>query len=166
MAALRPSSILLGVLVDKGVFITAALALAALVGVAAPSFQSLALALGLAATALGALIAALHARSRHLAHGFAVGAIAVAVSFGRFVVNSIWPPAEAAAQHAISWELIGWGGALLAGLLGGWCAGVVREESSVQAEPRADAKWGLWLPVFLAIIALFAFAEQLQVSSR
>lgn len=115
MTTLRPTSVLLGVLVDKAVFIAAVLGLAGLVGVEAPAFQSLALALGLTATALGALVAARHARHRPLAHGFAVGVVAVAVSFGRFVVNSIWPLAEAAARHAISWELLGWSGALLAG---------------------------------------------------
>ena len=160
---LRPTSILLGVLVDKGVFIAAVLALAGLVGVGAPAFQSLALALGLTATALGALVAAWHARRRPLAHGFAVGAIAVAISFGRFVVNSIWPLAEKAAQHVISWELFGWSGALLAGLLGGWCANAVPGRSAAQTELGvAEARWVVWLPVFLAIIALFAFAEQLQ----
>ena len=164
---LRPTSVLLGVLVDKGVFIAAVLALAGLVGVGAPAFQSLALALGLIATSLGAIAAAWHARSRPLAHGFAVGATAVAISFGRFVVNSIWPLPEAAARHAISWELLGWSGALLAGLLGGFCANVLGGRTTTQAElGSAGARWAVWLPVFLAIIALFAFAEQLQVSRQ
>jgi hypothetical protein len=93
--------------------------------------------------------------------------MAVAVSFGRFVVNSIWPLAEAAAHHAISWELFGWSGALLAGLLGGWCASAATGRSAVQAERgSAEERWSIWLPVFLAIIALFAFAEQLQGSGE
>jgi hypothetical protein len=162
VGTLRPVSVLLGVLVDKGVFVAGAVALAGLLGVGAPAFQSMALALGLTATALGAFVAAWHARRQPLVHGFAVGAMAVAVSFGRFVVNSIWPLAEAAAQHAISWELFGWSGALLAGLVGGWCASIVTGRSAVQAEQVAtEVRWGIWLPVFLAIIALFAFAEQL-----
>ncbi len=162
MRTLHPRSILLGVLVDKGVFIAGALALAGLMGITAPGFQSLALALGLSATTLGAFVAARHARSRFFAHGFAVGAIAVAISSSRFLVNTVWPPAEAGAQHPIWWELLGWSGALVAGVLGGWLANAVADRSSVQAEPRAgEAAWGLWLPVLLAVIALFAFAEQL-----
>jgi hypothetical protein len=162
MSTLRPTSILLGVLVDKGLFIVGALALAGLIGITAPAFQSLALALGLSATTLGAFVAARHARSRFFAHGFAVGVIAVAVSFGRFLVNTVWPPAEADAQHPIWWELLGWSGALVAGALGGWLANAVAERSSAQAEPRSgEAAWGLWLPVLFAIIALLAFAEQL-----
>ena len=159
---LRPTSILFGVLVDKSVFIVSALVLATLVGVSAPAFQTLALALGLAATALGGFTAAWHARRRFLAHGLAVGAMAVAISFGRFVVNGLWPPAQAGAEHPIWWELLGWAGAAVAGLSGGCIANPVGRRFSRQAEPRSgDARWGIWLPVFFAILALFAFAEQL-----
>ncbi len=162
VSGLRPTSVLFGVLVDKSVFIASALTLAALVGVSAPAFQTLALALGLTATALGGFTAAWHARRRFRAHGLAVGAMAVAISFGRFVVNGLWPPAEAGAEHPIWWELLGWAGAVLAGLSGGCVANAVGRRSSGQAEPRpGEARWGIWLPVFLAIIALFAFAEQL-----
>lgn len=68
MSTLRPASILLGVLVDKGFFVASALALASLVGVTAPEFPWLALAVGLAATTLGAFVSARHARRRPLAH--------------------------------------------------------------------------------------------------
>ncbi len=99
LSGLGPTSILFGVLlVDKSVFIAWALTLAALMGVLAPAFQTLALALGLAATALGGFTAAWHARRRFLAHGLAVGAMAVAISFGRFAVNGLWPPAEVGAE--------------------------------------------------------------------
>ena len=163
MTTLRPASVLLGVLVDKGLFIAAVIALAAVVGVGAPAFQSLALGLGLTATMLGALVAAWHARRRHLAHGSAVGVMALAISFGRFLVNSIWPLAEVGSRHTIAWELLGWSGAVLAGLLGGLLAKSIADRSSMQPEPRsAQTSWGFWVPVFLAIIAIFAFAEQLQ----
>jgi hypothetical protein len=93
--------------------------------------------------------------------------MAVAISFGRFLVNTIWPIAEVGARHTISWELLGWSGAPLAGLLGGLLAKAVADRSSMQPEPRsAQTRWGVWLPVFLAIIAVFAFAEQLQALRR
>jgi hypothetical protein len=85
--------------------------------------------------------------------------MAVAISFGRFVVNAQWPPAEAAAQHPLWWELLGWTSAPFAGLLGGWLAA---RRSPIQPTPRSGgARWGLWLPVLLAFTTLFAFAEQL-----
>jgi hypothetical protein len=162
MRSLRPTSILLGVLVDKVTFVAGAIALAGVLGVAAPGFLSLALALGLATITLGGYVAGRHARSNPLGHGFAVGVVAVAISSGRFLVNTLWPPAEAAARHPIGWELLGWSGALAAGVLGGWLAKFVAERSSGQAQPRpGEARWGLWLPVFFAVIALFAFLEQL-----
>src|SRR5262245_28838628 len=132
MTMLRPASVLLGVLVDKSLFITAVLALSAVVGVGTPAFQSFALGLGLTATTLGAFAAARYARCRPLAHGVAVGVMAVAISFGRFLVNTIWPLAEVAARHTISWELLGWSGAPVAGLLGGLLANAVADRSSVQ----------------------------------
>ena len=160
LSGLRPTSVLFGVLVDKSVFVASALTLVAMVGVSAPAFQTRVLVLGPAATALGGFTAAWHARRRFLAHGLAVGAMAVAISFGRFVVNRLWP--VAAAEHPIWWELGGWVGAVLAGLSGGWIASAVGRRSSAQGEPRhGEARWGVWLPVFLAIVALFAFAEQL-----
>jgi hypothetical protein len=162
MQSLRPTSILLGVLADKAIFVALALTLAALVGVSAPAFQMLALAAGLGATILGGFVGAWHARSRYLPHGLAVGAMGVAISFGRFIVNGIWPPAQAAAQHPLWWELLGWTGALFAGLLGGWLAHTAARRSFVQRNPRTGkARWGLWLPVIFAVIALLAFAEQL-----
>ena len=162
LSGLRPTSVLVGVLVDKSVFVASALTLTAMVGVSAPAFQTLVLVLGLAATAQGGFTAAWHARRRFLAHGLAVGAMAVAISFGRFAVNGLWPPAEAGAVHPIWWELLGWAGAAVAGVSGGCVANSVGRRFSRQAEPRpGDGRWGIWLPVFFAIVALFAFAEQL-----
>ena len=162
MRSLRPTSILLGVLVDKTVFIALAFSIAALVGVSSPAFQNLALTCGLGSTALGGFVAAWHAGSKYVPHGFAVGTMAVAISFGRFLVNSLWPPAEHAVHHPLSWELLGWTGALLAGLVGGWCTDAATRRSLLQPSPRSgEANWSLWLPVFLALIALLAFAEQI-----
>ena len=53
MRNLRLPSILLGVLVDKTVFIASALTLSAFVSVSSPPFQYLALAFGLGSTFLG-----------------------------------------------------------------------------------------------------------------
>jgi hypothetical protein len=132
------------------------------VSVSSPPFQSLALACGLGSTFLGGFAAAWLARGEYLPHGVAVGAMAVAISFGRFVVNGVWPPAEAAAQHPLWWELLGWTGALLTGLTGGWFAGTITRRSLAQPSPRSnEVRWGLWLPVFLVVIAIFAFAEHL-----
>jgi hypothetical protein len=162
MRNLRPSSILLGVLVDKTVFIASALTLSTFLSVSSPPFPYLALACGLGSTLLGGFTAACLARAEYLPHGLAVGAMAVAISFGRFVVNSVWPLAEAAAQHPLWWELLGWTGALLAGLTGGWFVGTIARRSLVRPSPRSnEVRWGLWLPVFLAVIAIFAFAEHL-----
>ena len=167
LSGLRPTSVLFGVLVDKAVFVASALTLAAMVGVSAPAFQTAVLILGLAATALGGFTAAWHARRRFLAHGLAVGAMAVAISFGRFVVNGLWPPAEAGAVHSIGWELLGWAGAAVAGVSGGSVANSVSRRFSRQVEPRpGDARSSIGLPVFFALVALFAFAEQLWVGSR
>jgi hypothetical protein len=159
---LRPTSILLGVLVDKLTFVALAVALAFLVGVESPRFQTLALIFGLTSTLIGAFAGAWHARHTYLLHGLSVGIMAFAISFSRFVVNSFWPLPEVAAVHPLSWELLGWTGAVLVGMAGGRLAQSVAPDSAAQSEPGSgDPKWVLWLPVFVAVIVLFAILEQL-----
>jgi hypothetical protein len=136
--------------------------LAAAVGLSSPAFQTLVLPLGVATIVLGGFASARHARGERVAHGVAVGGMASLMSFSRFAVNSLWPPTEAAAIHPLWWEVLGWTSAPVAGLLGGWIAQAVARGSRTQRAPRpGEAGWGLWLPVLLAVIAFFAFAEQL-----
>jgi hypothetical protein len=159
MRELRPGSVLLGVLVDKLAFVAAAVLLALAVGVEAPAFQTLALALGLLTVALGGFAAARHAQVEAPLHGLGVGVLGSALSLARFAVNSTWPPAETAARHALGWELAGWIGAPLAGLLGGLLARALARPAPQELPPAGS--WWLWLPVYLAVIAFFAFLEQL-----
>ena len=162
MGSLRPTSILLGVFVDKGIFVAFAIVLAAVLGLSSPAFQIMALACGLVATLLGGFVAAWHARGEYVLHGFGVGSMAVAISLSRFLVNIVWPPAQAAAVHPIWWELIGWTGALFAGLTGGWFAHLAARRSLVPLTPRPhELRRGLWSIVLLAVIVLFAIAEHL-----
>ncbi len=158
--SLRPVSILFGVLVDKLSFIAAALALASFVDASTPAFGNLALALGLMATAGGAFVAGRHAHLRPLAHGVAVGAIAVLISFGRFLVDRVWTP-EVDPAHPLWWELLGWSGALLAGALGGALAARSLRGREPPDPGASGTRWNLWSPILAAIVLLFAFVEQL-----
>ena len=162
MPNLRPTSILLGVIVDKVTFVALAVTLVLLVGLESPRFQTLALIGGLASTLLGAFFGAWHARHTYLWHGLAVGIMGFAISFARFAVNSYSPPKQVAAVHPLSWELLGWTGVVLAGVAGGWLAQSVAPYSTTQSRPRSgDPKWVVWLPVYVALIFVFAILEQL-----
>ena len=78
MCNLRPTSILLGVLVDKAVFIASALTLSAFVGVSSSLFQYVALACGLGSTFLGGFAAAWLARGEYLLRSFVKAACQLA----------------------------------------------------------------------------------------
>lgn len=161
MRTLRPTSIIVGVLADKVLFVAAIIPIATSVGLESRAFPTIALAVGFASTFCGALLAAWHARQTYLLHGIAVGAVALLISFLRYTVNSVRPPA-AAAIHPLNWELLAWCAALLAGLVGGGLAQSFAARIAVPRSPRPDnPKWSVWLPVLLLIIALFALLEQL-----
>ena len=158
---LRPDSVVLGVLVDKICFIVAALTLAAAIGTSSSLFGTAALALGLTATALGGFFAARHAACNSVAHGLAVGAIAVVISFGRFLANRAWP-LDLDPSHPLWWEILGWIGALAAGAVGGRAA-AASTELPVARDAFADGpKWSIWSPILLGLILVFALAEQLS----
>lgn len=123
LANLRPLSIFLGILSDKAFFIAAAVTRAMAVGIDSPSFALLTLGFGVLATGIGAVVAARHAGHRFVFHGLAVGVAALAISLGRFAVNSLSSLPNAGAAHPLWWELTGWTGAVLAGFAGGWVAG-------------------------------------------
>jgi len=159
MCELRPGSVLLGVMVDKLAFIGAAVLLALAVGVSAPAFETLALCVVFGTMALGGFAAARHAQGHELLHGLAVGTMGGVITVSRFAVDALWPAAEAAAQHPLVWELAGWAGAPAAGLLGGLLARAVG--MPLPAEGHPTAAWRLWLPVYVAVVAFFAFLDQL-----
>ena len=159
MDKVRPGSILLGVLTDKLLFIAAALTLALILGTSNPAFQILVMPVGFGTIVCGGFVAAWHARSHCLLHGLAVGGLGVVISSARFGVNILWPPSEAAALHPLWWELLGWVGAPVAGLVGGWLAFIRAQQSPREPRP-ASVRWAWWIPAYLAVIVLFAFAEQ------
>jgi hypothetical protein len=159
MRRVHPASVLLGVLVDKLTFVAIAVALASALGVSSPSFQILVMPVGFCAIGLGGFAAAWNARCEEPRHGLAVGVVGTAISFARFVVNTLWPPAEAAALHPLWWELLGWASAPVAGLIGGWLAHAPARRS-LRGPPRTPGSWVPWIPAYLAVIGLFAFAEQ------
>ena len=122
MKGLRAASILIGALVDKLLFLPAAVALVWIVGTDSLRFQLAALVVGSSATCAGAYVGARHARTRPLAHGIAVGVVALALSFARFLANTFAGPELGEAVHPLWWELVAWSLALAAGAVGGGLA--------------------------------------------
>lgn len=158
-ARLRVSAILIGVVVDKLVFLTVAAPLALVTGgISSAAFSAGALPVGIASTALGAFAAAGVARQRFFAHGQLVGVIAFLVSVARFAANAAWPPAHAAAVHPLWWESLAWSGALVSGAAGGFAAGRLL---TVRTDPRSDARPRVWLAVLVVLAGVLAMAEQL-----
>lgn len=119
MPKLSVSSVIIGQLVDKALFIPLVIVLVAMVGTDGAVFPLAALALGGACTLAGSFVAASRAKDAYLAHGVAVGAVTLLISFARFLVAQF--RAEPLG-HSIGWEVTSRATALLAGLAGGYIA--------------------------------------------
>jgi len=113
------SSILIGQLVDKALLIPLIALLIYLVGTDGAAFSSSALAIGTTCTCIGSFVAATRAGDRFIAHGIAVAAITLILSFLRFlVVRAGGEPSI----HSLSWEITSWIAAIAAGCVGGLIA--------------------------------------------
>ena len=117
MRGIQPSSIVVGVLVDKLAAVLLIGILIAAVGPEAPFFQAAALIVGSLCTLTGGFVAARRAGVRPLLHGAAVGLVGLAISVARFALT----PAGAA-SHSATWELTAWFLVVFSGLAGGFIA--------------------------------------------
>lgn len=104
---------------DKLGFIVLAGVLSTLLATTSFAFSGLALLAGFGCTTLGAFVAAVRASQEPLLHGLLVALVGFLISFGRFGVFSLDPPADPGAIHSLSWELLGWALVFLAGFVGG-----------------------------------------------
>jgi putative membrane protein (TIGR04086 family) len=118
MHGVRPTSIALGVIVDKLTAVLLIGTLMALLGVASRAFQVTALIVGFACTTLGAFVAGRHAKQRMVAHGLAVGLVGLAIS----VTRPLLTPEGSSATHSLPSELAAWSSVVVAGLAGGHLA--------------------------------------------
>jgi len=111
------SSVVLGQLVDKAMFIPALILMVAFLDPATIYFPMIAIIVGSACTAAGGFYAAKRAGRAFVLHGFLVAVITVLISFIRYLNPEIEgsPPA-----HPLWWEILAWSSSILAGLSGGW----------------------------------------------
>ena len=119
MKGLRPLSILLGVVVDKLLAVLSIGLLMALLGPSSFAFQVLALVAGSGCTAFGAYVAGRHASARPLAHGVAVGCIALVLSVARFALTPLLASADSPPSHSLGWNVLAWLSVGVSGWLGG-----------------------------------------------
>ncbi len=122
------TSVLLGQLVDKVLFIPLVVGLVSLVDTSTNLFSVLAVLLGTGCTIAGAYYAARRAARSHVLHGILVAAITFALSFARFLSVQL---GEDPSVHPLWWEFVAWASTFLAGYIGGSLA--IRHATSSDA---------------------------------
>jgi len=115
------SSVILGELVDKAIFIPLVFGLVAVVDTSTALFSTLALALGSLSTLAGSYFAASRAVRLFITHALLVAALTFGLSFTRFILVQ---SGDEPSVHPLWWEFVSWGFTFLAGYLGGFLAQV------------------------------------------
>ena len=118
-SGLSISSVLLGELVDKALFVPLVVGLVAFVDSSTPLFSVLALVTGTSCTTAGAYFAAHRARRLFLTHAMGVSVLTFVLSFIRFLVAQ---SSDEPSVHPLWWEFVSWALVFLAGYAGGCLA--------------------------------------------
>ena len=119
ISGLSISSVLLGELVDKTLFVPLVVGLVAFVDSSTLLFSVLALAIGTFCTTAGAYFSAHRARRLFLTHAIGVSVLTFVLSFIRFLVAQ---SSDEPSVHPLWWEFVGWTLVFLAGYAGGYLA--------------------------------------------
>lgn len=118
-SSLSISSVVLGELVDKSLFIPLVIGLVALVDLSTTLFSVLALLLGSLCTLAGAYYAANRAKRAFITHAMLVAALTFAISFIRFLFAQ---SSDEPSIHPLWWEFVSWGFVFISGYIGGFLA--------------------------------------------
>jgi len=110
------SSVVLGQLVDKALFIPTVFLLVATLDPLSTTFSILALVLGSLCTFAGSYFAAHRAQKAFVLHAMLVATITFAFSFTRFVFSRF---VDEPSVHSLSWEFTSWILVFVVGFLGG-----------------------------------------------
>lgn len=110
------SSIILGQLVDKALFIPSVFLLVASLDPLSTTFSILALVLGSLCTFAGSYFAAHRAKHSFVLHAMLVASITFALSFTRFLFSRF---SDEPSIHALWWEFLSWSMVFVVGFLGG-----------------------------------------------